>query len=344
MMRMILMKSLTEMNGIEKAAALMVALGPNAASEIMQHLDEDSIQKIAGEIAKIDRLNVEDREELIGEFMVEIRKNRNVSYGGENVARDLLISAFGEEKTKDIFSKLSRKDLEKGFSFLTEIDSEILVSFLQDEYPQTIAVTMAHIPPQKAAEILKALPSDIAKECAKRLAKMEKTSPEAVLEISRVLRRKYDKYRMSGQDLESTGGVDALVSILNYMSGDQERMLMDYFDVAMPDLSGEIRDKIFTFDHILNLDNREVRVLIDELNDDMMIARALKGAGDEMRIKFFRNMSQNRATDIITDIDAMGPVRMSEIQSARDTIVGIMKELNDLGVIVIKKHREEYVE
>lgn len=338
------MKPVGEMTGTEKAAALMVALGPDVASEIMRHLDDASVQKIASEIAKIDRLSPEDREELVGEFLLDLRKTRGASYGGENVARDLLESAFGEEKSKEILGRLSRKDLEKGFTFLAEIDSALLVSFLQDEHPQTIAVTMAHIPARKAAEVLKALPSDMAREAARRLATMERTSPEAVIEISRVLRRKYDRIMASGQDLESTGGVDTLVSILNFMSGDQERTLMDYFDSSMPDISQEIRDRIFTFDHVVNLDNREMRVLIDEINDDSVIARSLKGAGDDVRIKFFRNMSRNRATDILSDIDAMGPVRLSEIQSSRDVIVSVMKELNDMGVITVKKEKEEYVE
>jgi len=338
------MKPVSHMSGIEKAAALMVALGPNVASESMRPLDEASVQKIAEEIAKIDRLSVEDKEELIGEFLLELKKKKGVAYGGEYVARDLLVAAFGEEKSDEILNNLSKKDLEKGFSFLVDIDTEVLVSFLQDEHPQTIAVTLAHIPPKKAAEILKAIGPEKAKEAARRLATMDRTSPEAVLEISRVLRKKYDKFRMSGSELEATGGVDALVSIMNYMSGDQERALMDYFEHSLPDGSRVIRDKIFTFDHILNLDNREVQRLIEEVADDGLIARALKGAGDQLRIKFFRNMSRNRASDILSDIDAMGPMRISEIQSARDMIVAVMKDLNDMGLITVKKEREEYIE
>jgi len=301
------------------------------------------VRKISGEIAKIRKLTAEDKEDLIGEFMVEIRKHRGASFGGENVARDLLVSAFGEEKSKDIFNRLSKQDLEKGFEFLRDVDSEILVSFLQEEHPQTIAVTMAHVPPKKAAEILKGLDSAAAKEVARRMARMDKTSPEAVVEIARVLRRKYDKYK-TGPGMETTGGVDTLVTILNYMSGDQEKSLMDYFDVQMPDVAREIRDKIFTFEHVANLENREMRVLIDEISDDAVIARALKGAGDEIRVKFFRNMSRNRATDILGDLDAMGPVRVSEIQAARDIIVGVMKTLNDQGTITIRKEREEFIE
>ncbi len=337
------MKPLHEMTGVEKAAALMVALGPEVATEVIKHLDEASVNRLAAEIAKIQKLTAEEKEDLIGEFMIELKKHRGVSFGGENVARELIAAALGEEKAREVFNKLSQKDLEKGFEFLNDVDAELIVTFLADEHPQTITVTLAHIPPKKAAEVLKKLEPNMAREVAKRMAKMDKTTPEAVVEIARVLRRKYDKYK-AGPGFESTGGVDTLVSILNYMSGDQEKSLMDYFEKNLPDVARDIRDKIYTFDHVLNLDNREMRILIDEIDDDTTIARALKGAGDAIRIKFFRNMSRNRATDILAEMDAMGPIRVSEIQGARDMIVGVMKNLNDAGVITIKKEKEEFIE
>ncbi|MCX7677831.1 MAG: flagellar motor switch protein FliG, partial [Spirochaetes bacterium] len=316
---------------------------PEVATEVLKHLDEESVHRLVGEIAKIQKLTPEEKEDLIGEFIIELKKNRGVSYGGENVARDLIAAAFGEEKAKEIFDKLSQKDLEKGFEFLNEVDPELIVTFLADEHPQTVTVTLAHIQPKKAAEVLKRLDPRLATEVAKRMAKMDKTTPEAVVEIARVLRRKYDKYR-AGPGFESTGGVDTLVKILNYMSGDQEKALMEYFEKNLPEIARDIRDRIYTFDHVLNLDNREMRILIDAIGDDKIIARALKGAGDAIRIKFFRNMSRNRATDILYDMDAMGPIRISEIHSARDMIVRVMRELDEQKIITIKKEKEEYIE
>jgi flagellar motor switch protein FliG len=338
------MRSINEMSGTEKAAALMVALGPDVASEIVRHLDEESIKKIAVEIGKIEALSSGEKEDLIGEFMLDLRKQRGTVYGGENVARDMLISAFGEKKAREVFVNLSRRDLEKGFKFLNDIDSEILVSFLQNEHPQTITVTMAYLPAVKSAEILKSLPLDTARDVAKRLAKMDKTSPEAVLEIARVLRAKYEKHKTSGQGLKSTGGVDTLISILNYLSGDQERDLIDHLEKSVPEIAKEVRERIFVFDLVLNLSNTEIRLLIDEINDDNIISRALKGAGDEMRVKFLRNMSRNRATDIIGDIDSMGPTKLSDIQAARDSIVNAMKKLDDQGSITVRKAKEKYID
>ncbi len=338
------MKSPGEMSGLERAAALMVALGPDVASDIVKHLDEESVKKLAVEIAKIDRLTPEEKEDLIADFLLELRRNRGAVSGGENVARDLLVAAFGEEKAKDVLTSFSRKDLEKGFEFLRNIEADILVTFLQDEHPQTITVTLAYLPPVKSAEILKSLNPATAKEVAKRMAKMDRTSPEAVLEIARVLRKKYESYKVSGHGVNSSGGVETLVSILNYISGDQEKMLMDHLEETIPDVSRDIRDRLFTFELILNLSHQEIRILIDEINDDNLIAKALKGAGDELRFKLLRNMSKNRATDVLSEMDSMGPVRVSDIQAARDLIVSIMRSLNDSGVITIRKEKEEYVE
>ncbi|MCU0844307.1 MAG: flagellar motor switch protein FliG [Spirochaetes bacterium] len=338
------MKSIDEMTGTERAAALMVALGPAAAAEIMKHLDEDSIQRISREIAVVERLTVHEREDLIGEFLIGLRKRRKNLQGGENVARELLVASFGEEKAAGILKKLTRQNLEKGFEFLAGIESETLFSFIQNEHPQTIAITLAYLPASKAAEVLQLLPPGDAKEAALRMARMEKTSPDAVLEIARVIRKKYEKLQQSGRSFEAAGGVDALVSILGHMSGDQEKKLMDHFDGSMPEISQEIRERIFTFENIANLSNQEMRALIDELHDERLIAMALKGAGDEVRFKFLRNMSRNRATDILGEIDALGAQRLSDIQEARDYIVDHMRRLDLEGTISIRKEKEKYVE
>lgn len=338
------MKSIYEMNGVERAAALLIALGPDIAAEILKHLDEMSVNKISLEIARIDTLSVEDRENLIGEFLIDLRKNRKSTFGGENVARSLLVSAFGDEKAEGILKKLTRQHLEKGFDYLAEIDAETLVSLIQNEHPQTIAVTLAYLPSARSAQMLQLLAPSAAKEVARRMAKMEKTSPEAVLEIARVVKKKYESSLVASRGFEAAGGMDSLVSIMSYMSGDQEKKLMDHFDRNMPDVSREIRDRVFTFENVVNLSNQEMRILIDEINDDFIIARALKGATDEIRFKFLRNMSRNRATDVLTDIDSMGPVRTSEIQDSRDSIVAIIRRLDDEGSIIVRKGKEKYVE
>ncbi|TAL39773.1 MAG: flagellar motor switch protein FliG [Spirochaetes bacterium] len=338
------MKEFDEMSGTEKAAALLVALGTGVASEILRYLDDESIAKISEGIAKIEKLSAEERENLIGEFLLQLKKRRFEAVGGESTAKNLLVTALGEEKAGEILKKLSHRNLEKGFEFLNEIDSEILAGMIQKEHPQTIAVTLAHLPAQKAAQLMQKLPPDVAKDAARRMARMDKTSPEAILEIARVIRKKYEAVKSAGHDFVTPGGVGKLADIMNYMSGDQEKRLMDHFEDSIPDVAQEIRDRIFTFENTATLSNQEMRLLIDELGDDMLVVRALKGAGDEIRFKFLRNMSRNRATDILNEIDLIGPLRVSEIQYARDQVVAVMRELNERGLIVLRKTKEGMID
>ncbi|MDY6968212.1 MAG: flagellar motor switch protein FliG [Spirochaetota bacterium] len=337
------MKSIEEMTGLEKVAALMVILGADAASRVMKYLDYDILNKITVEIAKIGEITIEEKEEMIGEFMVEFRKNHKAVYGGENIARDFIVSAFGEEKADEIFSKLTKKDLEKGFDFVNNIDSGHLASLLENESPQTIAVTLSHLPSRKAADILNILPAYTGKEISKRMARMGKTSPEAVLEIARTLKVKSEKQIELNDNYKAPDGIDTLVNILGSMSLDQEKRLIDYFDITSPDIAEKIRASIFNFEQIVNLTHQEIQVVIDELNDDYQIAIALKGAGDEIKFKFFRNMSLNRATDILNEMNEIGPRRISEINEAREKIVRVMRELSDNGLINLRKDEEKYV-
>jgi flagellar motor switch protein FliG len=323
------------MSGAERAAALLVALGPKIASDIMKHLDDESIEKITREIARIDKLNPDEREDLIGEFLINLRKEKRRVQGGEEKARELLVRTFGTDKADEILNKFTEADVDKEFEYLKEIEDDILLSFIKDEHPQTIAVTMTFLHPEKSAFILKSLEKDLAKEVAIRLAKMVSVTPEAVVGIAKTIRKKYKEYLEQNQGL-STGGVDTLVTILGHMSGSDEKQIMSTLDSVMPSISGQIREKIFAFENIVTLSNQDIRVLIDEVNDDHLIAMALKGAGDDIRFKFLRNMSRNRATDILGDMDVMGPVRIKEVEDCRGAIIDIMKALHENGAISLQ--------
>jgi len=338
------MKSIFELSGVERAAALIVALGPEIASEIFKNLDEENIEKISLEIAKIDRLSPEDMEDLIGEFILDLRKEKRGLRGGKNKAKEILIDAFGEEKSSEIIKKASARDLKKEFEFLKIIEPDVLTSFLKDEHPQTIAVTLNYIAASKSAVILKSLDPEISKKVAVRMAKMKRISPDAVLEIVKTIRNRYREYLKNNKNLRSPGGIDSLIGILQHMNNDEEERIMNIMDSFVPQISEQIRDKVFTFENIVNLSNREIRVLIDEINDDSTVAKALKGAGDDMRFKFLRNMSQNRATDILNDMERMGPVHLADINYCRSRIVAVMMILNDENKLSLLRGKDVYVE
>ena len=326
------MKSVFDMSGVERAAALMVALGPRTAADIMKHLDEESIEKLSREIARIERLSAGDREELIGGFLIDLRKEKRRLQGGEGAARDILMKSFGRDKADQILSKFVNIDVDKEFAGLNEIEDDVLASFFTGEHPQTIAVALSFLAPAKSAGLLKALGPDTAREVAVRMAKMDKVMPDAVAGIVKTIKKKYQEYRRKNQGL-STGGLSALTEILKHMDADDERKIMQDLSMTMPAVSEQVQNMTYSFDNVTVLNNQEIRILIDEVGDDHILAKALKGAGDDVRFKFLRNMSQNRATDILSDMKAMGPIKLSEVEDCRNIVVTVMRKLDENGVI-----------
>ena len=336
------MKSVFDMSGVERAAALLVALGPGIASDIMKHLDEESIEKLTQESAKIEKLTSQGREELIGEFLIDLKKEKRRLKGGEGAAKEILTKTFGKEKAERILEKLSPIDVDKEFTSLAEIGDEALVSFLKDEHPQTIAVALSFLPPEKSAPMTKAPGPETVKEVVLRMAKMDKVMPDAVAGIVKTIKKRYKEYQKKSQGL-SAGGLDTLTDILRHMDPENERKIMRDLEINLPEVSRQIQEKTFAFENIVYLTNNEIRIIIDEIRDDRLIAMALKGSGDDVRFKFLRNMSQNRATDVLMDMDAMGSVRLSEVEDCRRQIVSIMKSLDENGVISLKRGDDIYV-
>jgi len=327
---------------MRRAAAFLIAIGPSAAADVMRNFDEDTVVRLTSEMARIESLSASEKEEIIGDFMVEINRIKNTSYGGEAFAKKILVESLGSERAGEIFSKAQQLSPREQFSFLKEIPPETIRQLLDGEQQQTVAVVLAYIAPEKAAPVLKLIGSD-APEVALRIARMSKVAPEAVYRISQALKKKYEK--MQSVDFgDSPGGIDALSDILNHLDGGTEQNILDHLEKSVPDEARRIQEKIYMFENVTGLSNAEIRILIDELNDDTMIALALKGAGDEIRFRFLRNMSNNRATDIINEMEDMGAVRMSEILDARRRITSVMRMLNDEGRIFLRKDRDTLVE
>ncbi|MGL4369503.1 MAG: flagellar motor switch protein FliG [Spirochaetota bacterium] len=340
------MKSPDEMTGAQKAAALIVAMGPEAASEIMKYMDEESVVKLSSEIAKIDRLSFRDREELIGEFMVKLKKINKELTGGEAIAKKLLTDAFGDEKAESVMSRMRNQDAGAGFDFLADADPQVIADMTSKEHPQIIAVMIAHLPPAVAGKVMKLYSEEIAKDTAVRIARMGKISPESVVAISASLKKKYEQYQNKTHSGNTPGGLDTLAGIMNHLGGEAEMRLMNHLDDQMPEFATEIRRKIsfIEFESVIMLSNREIRLVLEKISENRIIAKALKGCSDDIRFKVLRNMSTHRAEDVVGLMDSMGPVRISEVTEARQQIVDVMKELNGKGLILIRRSGEEYIE
>ena len=338
------MKSIFDMSGTEKAAALLMILGPEIASDIMKYLDEASIEKLSAGMMRMQSLPAEEKEDLIGEFMIGLKRTSKNLYGGRNRARKLIEDAFGEERAGELIARMENRDADSAFKFIDEMDDDVFCSMLKSEQPQVIALVLKYVQPKKAGLLMKSLEPKSSREVALRLAKMKNPSSEAAVAVARALKKRYDDMRKSEAPGMQGGGIESLVSIITHMSSEQEKRILQGMDISMPDLSREISERIFSFESVLNLTNIEIRILIDEINDDILIAKALKGAGDEIKFKFMRNMSQNRATAVLGEMDLMGPLKLSEIDQCRTRILEIMRVLNDNGVISIRRNGEIYVE
>lgn len=338
------MKSLFNMTGTEKAAALLFLLGPEIASDILRHLDEDSIEKISAGMVRMQSLPEEEKEDLIGEFIIELKKSSKTKTGGINTARKMIVDAFGEEKADELVKKIENRDTESNFKFLNELEDTQLVSLLKNEQPQVIALVIKFLSPQKAGMVLKNLPPDKSREAGVKLARMNNPSAEAAVAVARAFKKRCRDIQKSADEHADVGGMESLASIMSHMSSEQERNLLEGMDIAVPEISKNILEMIFSFENIVTLSNREIRILIDEINNDYTIAKSLKGAEDDIKFKILRNMSQNRAEDILNEMSAMGAVRLKDVEECRDYIVDIMRELNENGVIVIRRDGEVYVD
>lgn len=338
------MKSIFDMSGTEKAAALLTVLGPQISGDIIKHLDETSVEKLTVEMIKMKSLPDVEREDLIGEFMIELRKSSAASYGGINRARKIIVDAFGDEKADEMIQKIENRDVESGFKFLAELPAEDILALIKDENPQMIALVISFISPKVSGEILKSLPRERAKEVALKIARMKNVSPEATVAVARALRKRYRAMKSAQGGAGEAGGINSLVSIIEHMSSDREKDLLENIGISIPHVAEEINERIFNFENIATLSNSEMRLLIDELNDDHLIAFALKGAGDETRFRFLRNMSQNRATDILHEMDVMGAVKLKEVIECRNYIVDVVRRMEARGAVHFRKKGEVWVE
>lgn len=320
--------------GVQKAAVLVIALGPEKSSQIFKHLKEEEIEELTLEIANTRSITPQLKEEIINEFYEVCLAQQYIAEGGIGYAKDLLEKALGEEKALDVISKLTTSLQVKPFEFVRKAEASQILNFIQDEHPQTIALILSYLAPQQAALIMSALPPDRQADVAKRVATMDRTSPDVIKEVERVLESKLSS--LVNQDYTVIGGVDAVVEILNAVDRGTEKHIMETLEIEDPELADEIRKKMFVFEDILLLDDRAIqRVLRDVENNDL--ALALKSANEQVQNTIFNNLSKRLAAMIKEDMEYMGPVRMKDVEEAQQKIVNVIRKLEDAGEIVISR-------
>jgi flagellar motor switch protein FliG len=323
---------LEEITGLEKAAVLLLALDQETASSILNNLDPTTLEEVTRELAAIGSVSPKIREAIVEEFYNTAMAQTWVSEGGLEYASALLRRSVDSKTAEQIIQQVSQQVQQTPFAFLQKAESENLLTFIQDEHPQTISLILSHLPYHKAAEILIGLPSQKQIEVIKRVANMEQTNPEVIREVERGLEMRLSN--MLNQRFEKTGGVDTVAEMLNLCDRSTEKSILEGLESEDPDLVESIRRLMFVFEDILLVNDKGIQSVLKEIDNDEL-ALALKTASDELKDKIFRNMSERAASLIKEDMEYMGPVRVSDVEAAQQRIVDVVRRLEEAGEIII---------
>ncbi len=323
-----------EMSGIEKAAVLLISLGPEKSVNVFKHLKEDEIEQLTLEIANTRSVSAAKKEEVLDEFYEVCLAQQYIAEGGITYAKDLLEKALGPDKARDVIGKLTASLQVRPFEFVKKTDPTQLLNFIQDEHPQTIALILSYLSSAQASIIIAALPPEKQADVAKRIAQMDRTSPDVIKEVEKVLERKLAS--MINQDYTIVGGVDAIVEILNTVDRGTEKHIIETLEIEEPELADEIRRKMFVFEDILSLDDKSIQRVLREV-DNNELAMALKGSTEEVQSVIFNNLSKRLAVMIREDMEFMGPVRLKDVEEAQQKIVNVIRKLEDAAEIIISR-------
>jgi len=331
-------KGAKEYTGRQKAAIFLVTIGSEISAEIFKYLREDEIETLTFEIARLETIEPEQKDAILQEFQELMMANQFISTGGIDFARELLEKSLGSQKAIDIINRLTSSLQVRPFDFIRRTDPAHLLNFIQQEHPQTIALILAYLEPNKASIILQNLPHEVQSDVARRIATMDRTSPEVLREVERVLEKKLST--LSSEDYSAAGGVESIVEILNLVDRASEKQIIEALEDEDPELAEEIKKRMFVFEDIVMLDDRSIQKVMREV-DSQELAKALKSVDTEVQDKIFRNMSKRAASMLKEDMEYMGPVRLKDVEESQQKIVSIIRHLEDTGEIVIARAGED---
>ncbi|GIN11228.1 flagellar motor switch protein FliG [Shouchella clausii] len=323
-----------KLTGRQKAAILLISLGPDTAAEVYKHLTEDEIELLSLEISAMRKVDKDVQNNVMGEFHSMAKAQEYIAQGGIGFAKTILEKALGEEAAASMIQRLTSTIQVRPFDFARKTDASQILNFIQHEHPQTIAVILSYLSAKQAGQIISALPETIQTDVARRMALMDSSSPEVIAQVEAVLEEKLSQ--TLSQDFTETGGIEAVVEVLNGVDRSTERTILDGLYIQDPELAEEIKKRMFVFEDIVTLEKRAIqRVIRDVDNDDLKLA--LKVASDDVKEMVFDNMSQRMAEAFKDEMDYMGPVRLRDVEEAQSRIVATIRQLEEMGEIVIAR-------
>lgn len=325
--------------GIRKAAIVLIQLGKDKAADVLSHLSDAEVEAISAEIAQLDSVSAIETESVLTEFTEMAKARVNMTQGGLTFARNMLEQSLGVEKAAEIMARLQAAAVKMPFQFLHRADPAQLRSFIVDEHPQVIALVLAHMTPDKASLVLSGLPAGQQAAVAHRIAVMERTSPEVIHSVETVLERKLSSV-LQPAELSRVGGVDPLVDIINRSDRSTERQIVEGLEALDAALAEEIRNKMFMFEDIVNLDDRSVQLVLRQV-DGAALALALKGVTDVVRNKITGNISERASQTLLEEVDLLGPVRLAQVEEAQQSIIRTIRLLEEQGQIMVRRGNDD---
>lgn len=329
-----------DLSGKQKAAVMLISLGTELSAKVLKSLREDEIEDLTMEIANLRRVSPELKDRVQEEFYQISMAQEYISAGGIDYAREMLEKALGSGKAQDILNKLTASLQIRPFDFARKTEPGQLLNFLQNEHPQTISLVLSYLTPEQAGVLLSALPAMQQVEVAKRIATMDRTSPEVLKEVEGVLEKKLSSFVM--QDFTLAGGIETAVAILNRVDRGTEKTIMEALEEESPELADEIKKRMFVFEDLVMLDDRSIQRVLRDV-DMKDLALALKTASAEVGNLIFKNMSKRAAEMLREDMNMMGPVRLRDVEEAQQKIVNVVRQLEDSGEIIIARGGEDEI-
>jgi flagellar motor switch protein FliG len=328
-----------QLTGVQKAAIVLIALGADLSARVLKHFPDDEIEMLTQHISMLESVPKETQQAVLEEFLELSKAREYLMHGGYKYAREVLEKAVGPQRAEEILNKVSVAIQKVPFSNLRRTDPKHLLNFIRDEHPQTIALIITHLVPEQAALILSSLPPEKQSDIARRIAVIDRTPPEVVKEVEKVLERKLS---MVVQQDQTVGGVKTLVNILNRVDRSTEKTILEELEVSDPDLADEVRKMMFVFEDIVKLHDTAIQRVLREV-DTKDLAKAMRGANEEVNERIFKNMSRRAADMLREEIQFMGPVRLRDVEEAQQRIVQIIRRLDETGEIIIARGGEDAI-
>lgn len=332
-------KPIVKLTGLQKAAILLITMGSDLSSQVLQNdFFQEDIEHITAAITQMEKVPKVVRENVLEEFGDLRQAKEYILQGGTKYAQELLQKTVGPQRAQEIIKKLTREAKAIPFSSLRKTDPRYLFNFIREEHPQTIALILSYFEPEQAAQILSLLPKEMQSDIARRIATMDRSNPEVVAEIEKVLESRLASVIKQGQT--TIGGISSLVEILNMSDRNTEKTILEELEANAPDLADEIRKKLFVFEDIVKLDDFSIQRVLREV-DGKDLALAMRGASEEVRNCIYHNQSKRAGEMLKEEIEFMGPVRLRQVEEAQAKIVKVIRTLEESGEIVISRGGED---